>query len=45
MQLFKGKFYVCSDPDVTSRDECTGTFSDGEGSEGLQRAWERGEWG
>lgn len=27
MQLFMGKFYACSDPDVTRKDECFGEFT------------------
>lgn len=43
VQLFKGKFYSCTDADVTLESECTGQFE----AEGVNatREWVPPEWG
>ena len=45
VQLFKGQFYSCSDPEVLLQHACSGTFFDEESTELLEREWGPPEWG
>ena len=45
VQLFKGKFYSCTDGDVSLQHECFGSYFDEESEQLALREWVAPEWG